>query len=88
MVLNLHGYPSARWVSCICANHKEDSMKFSLPGPVKLAVVTLVIGSLFVCEVAYAQAPVVTINPRKKKTSARSVDENIGVFSGAIRERV
>jgi hypothetical protein len=35
-----------------------------------------------------ARAPMATNNPRKKTTKARRVDETIGIFFGAIRERV
>jgi hypothetical protein len=41
-------------------------MKFSLPASIKLVVVTLIVGSLFVSQMAYAQAPVVTHDELKQ----------------------
>lgn len=54
-------------------------MKFSLPAPVRLAVVTLIAGSLFICQMAYAQAPIVTHDELKQAlvSAANTRKENL-----------
>jgi len=54
-------------------------MKFSLPASIKLVVVTLILGSLFVSQMAYAQAPVVTQDELKQAlvNAANTRKENL-----------
>jgi len=54
-------------------------MKFSLPESIKIVVVTLIVGSLFVSQIAYAQAPVVTHDELKQAlvNAANTRKENL-----------
>jgi hypothetical protein len=54
-------------------------MKFSLPGSIKVVVVTLIVGSLLVSQMGYAQAPVVTHDELKQAlvNAANTRKENL-----------
>jgi hypothetical protein len=80
MVTDLQGDSLARWVlRALLIQMKEASMKTCLSTKLNIPIVALVLFSLLVCPLAYAQGPIVTQDELKQALvdSSKSRKENL-----------